>query len=54
MRDTENHLLGAVTLLEDITHLREIDRLKSGIHRHWFARVANPADQRADGSSSAA
>lgn len=29
MRDTENHLLGAVTLLEDITHLREIDRLKS-------------------------
>ncbi|MGZ8846256.1 MAG: HAMP domain-containing protein [Pyrinomonadaceae bacterium] len=29
MRDTEKHLLGAVTLLEDITHLREIDRLKS-------------------------
>ncbi len=29
MRDTEGHLLGAVTLLEDITHLREIDRLKS-------------------------
>jgi PAS domain S-box-containing protein len=29
MRDSENHLLGAVTLLEDITHLREIDRLKS-------------------------
>jgi PAS domain S-box-containing protein len=29
MRDHENHLLGAVTLLEDITHLREIDRLKS-------------------------
>jgi NtrC-family two-component system sensor histidine kinase KinB len=29
MRDTEDHLLGAVTLLEDITHLREIDRLKS-------------------------
>jgi NtrC-family two-component system sensor histidine kinase KinB len=29
MRDNENHLLGAVTLLEDITHLREIDRLKS-------------------------
>ncbi len=29
MRDPENHLLGAVTLLEDITHLREIDRLKS-------------------------
>lgn len=29
MRDTERHLLGAVTLLEDITHLREIDRLKS-------------------------
>ncbi|HWP53967.1 MAG TPA: ATP-binding protein [Pyrinomonadaceae bacterium] len=29
MRDTDKHLLGAVTLLEDITHLREIDRLKS-------------------------
>ena len=29
MRDNENRLLGAVTLLEDITHLREIDRLKS-------------------------
>lgn len=29
MRDSERHLLGAVTLLEDITHLREIDRLKS-------------------------
>ena len=29
MRDTEKRLLGAVTLLEDITHLREIDRLKS-------------------------
>lgn len=29
MRDNEQNLLGAVTLLEDITHLREIDRLKS-------------------------
>jgi PAS domain S-box-containing protein len=29
MRDGEKHLLGAITLLEDITHLREIDRLKS-------------------------
>jgi len=29
MRDNTNRLLGAVTLLEDITHLREIDRLKS-------------------------
>ena len=29
MRDNVNRLLGAVTLLEDITHLREIDRLKS-------------------------
>lgn len=29
MRDGEKRLLGAVTLLEDITHLREIDRLKS-------------------------
>ncbi len=29
MRDDENQLLGAVTLLEDITHLREIDRIKS-------------------------
>jgi len=29
MRDNEHRLLGAVTLLEDITHLREIDRLKS-------------------------
>ncbi|HBB95061.1 MAG TPA: hypothetical protein DC054_06695 [Blastocatellia bacterium] len=29
MHDNEKHLLGAVTLLEDITHLREIDRLKS-------------------------
>lgn len=28
MRD-HDHLLGAVTLLEDITHLREIDRVKS-------------------------
>src|SRR5262249_40400282 len=28
MRDND-HLLGAVTLLEDVTHLREIDRLKS-------------------------
>lgn len=29
MRDNEKNLLGAVTLLEDITHLREIDRIKS-------------------------
>jgi two-component system, NtrC family, sensor histidine kinase KinB len=29
MRDNDSNLLGAVTLLEDITHLREIDRLKS-------------------------
>jgi PAS domain S-box-containing protein len=29
MRDNVNLLLGAVTILEDITHLREIDRLKS-------------------------
>jgi signal transduction histidine kinase len=29
MRDEEGQLLGAVTLLEDITRLREIDRLKS-------------------------
>ena len=29
MRDDEGRLLGAVSLLEDITHLREIDRLKS-------------------------
>jgi two-component system, NtrC family, sensor histidine kinase KinB len=29
MRDNDQQLLGAVTLLEDITHLREIDRLKS-------------------------
>ena len=29
MRDQEGQLLGAVTLLEDITRLREIDRLKS-------------------------
>ena len=29
MRDHERRLVGAVTLLEDITHLREIDRLKS-------------------------
>ncbi|MBC7911881.1 MAG: HAMP domain-containing protein [Pyrinomonadaceae bacterium] len=29
MRDAEGNLLGAVTLLEDITHLREIDQIKS-------------------------
>src|SRR5215813_7998810 len=29
MRDNGHRLLGAVTLLEDITHLREIDRLNS-------------------------
>jgi PAS domain S-box-containing protein len=29
MRDKESHLLGAVVLLEDVTHLREVDRLKS-------------------------
>jgi signal transduction histidine kinase len=29
MRDNGSRLLGAVMLLEDITHLREIDRLKS-------------------------
>ncbi|MBA2733653.1 MAG: HAMP domain-containing protein [Acidobacteria bacterium] len=29
MRDNEQRLVGAVTLLEDITHLREIDRIKS-------------------------
>jgi len=28
-KDGGHHLLGAVTILEDITHLREIDRLKS-------------------------
>jgi NtrC-family two-component system sensor histidine kinase KinB len=29
MRDDEQHLLGTVVLLENITHLREVDRLKS-------------------------
>jgi PAS domain S-box-containing protein len=29
MRDAESHLLGAVALLENITYLREVDRLKS-------------------------
>jgi NtrC-family two-component system sensor histidine kinase KinB len=29
MRDPDGRLVGAVTLLEDVTHLREIDRLKS-------------------------
>jgi PAS domain S-box-containing protein len=29
MRDNGSHLLGAVTILEDVTHLRQIDRLKS-------------------------
>ncbi len=29
MRDPDGRLAGAVTLLEDVTHLREIDRLKS-------------------------
>jgi PAS domain S-box-containing protein len=29
MRDADNRLVGAVLMLEDITHLREIDRLKS-------------------------
>jgi two-component system, NtrC family, sensor histidine kinase KinB len=29
MRDADDRLVGAVMLLEDITHLREIDRLKS-------------------------
>ena len=29
MRDAEDRLVGAVMLLEDVTHLREIDRLKS-------------------------
>jgi NtrC-family two-component system sensor histidine kinase KinB len=29
MRDNSHRLLGAVTILEDITHLREVDRIKS-------------------------
>jgi two-component system, NtrC family, sensor histidine kinase KinB len=29
MRGPDGHILGAVTLLEDVTHLHEIDRLKS-------------------------
>jgi two-component system, NtrC family, sensor histidine kinase KinB len=29
MRNAEGQLVGAVTLLEDVTHLREVDRLKS-------------------------
>ncbi len=29
MRDDENSLLGAAVVLEDVTHLRELDRLKS-------------------------
>jgi PAS domain S-box-containing protein len=29
MRDADEHLVGAVTLLEDVTHLSEISRLKS-------------------------
>ena len=29
MRDDEGRLLGAVTVLEDVTHLRELDRLKT-------------------------
>jgi len=29
MRDVKNTLIGAVTVLEDVTHLRELDRLKT-------------------------
>src|SRR5205085_9163283 len=29
MKDSQGHLLGSVTVLEDITHLRELDRLKT-------------------------
>jgi PAS domain S-box-containing protein len=29
MRDVDNMLIGAVTVLEDVTHLRELDRLKT-------------------------
>jgi len=42
MRDPEGHLVGAVTLLEDVTHLREVDRLKIGVHRGRVARATHP------------
>ena len=32
MRDADERLVGAVMLLEDITHLREIDRVEIGVH----------------------
>ena len=33
MRDAEDRLVGAVMLLEDITHLREIESAEIGVHR---------------------
>jgi len=42
MRDNGSRLLGAVTLLEDITHLREIDRLKSEFIANASHELRNP------------
>ncbi|MEJ7710839.1 MAG: hypothetical protein WKF84_13475 [Pyrinomonadaceae bacterium] len=48
MRDDEGRSYGAVTLLEDITHLREIDRVTIRIHRHRVARIEDASDERPD------
>ena len=48
MRDDEGRLMGAVTLLEDITHLREIDRLKSEFIATASHELRTPLDQRPD------
>ncbi|MEP7337543.1 MAG: ATP-binding protein [Acidobacteriota bacterium] len=44
MRDNDLRLLGAVTLLEDITHLREIDRIKSEFIATATSELRTPLD----------
>ena len=44
MRDSEGHLLGAVTLLEDVTALAELDKLKTEFISLASSKLREPLD----------
>ncbi len=45
MRDEHQHLLGTVVLLENITHLKEVDRLKSEFIATASAQLQEPVNE---------
>ena len=43
MRDLEGKLLGAVSVLEDVTEMQDIDRFKDALSHRCFSEAPRPA-----------